>query len=327
MTDDEWRWFQLSISSKSLPKSSIIELEEQLQKEPGNLDIIVQLFSYYRVKDKNKFIHKDAEKHLFELTNWLIKNKPDLDGWAASELLYNSYHYSARNFGRLRTAWLETVESHPTNANVISNAAVFIYWRDIETADPLFERALTLNPKTSCLSLYSIALHFDMIASPLLYQHELCNKLIKIGTKAIENDHSGFADSIHQYVADAALTIGDLDLVEKSALSFRHLHPAHEQMTNSYLGLVALRKNQIDLAKQLLAVKPDYDTQNIALQLAMELCKAGERECIVEFINGFGEQFDQDLRPIWLRQLANNETPDFMSYNKIKTKKMKRTRK
>ena len=120
MTDEEWRWFQLSIAAKELSKQSVAELEKQHQKEPGNLDIIVQLFSYYRVREKDKFIHKDAEKHLFDLTSWLIKNKPELDGWAAQELLHNSYHYSARNFGRLRTAWLETVESHPTNANVIN---------------------------------------------------------------------------------------------------------------------------------------------------------------------------------------------------------------
>lgn len=58
MSEEEWRWFQLSQSATKLSASEMASLEKQLLVEPANLDIRVQVFAYYSERQGNVLKHK-----------------------------------------------------------------------------------------------------------------------------------------------------------------------------------------------------------------------------------------------------------------------------
>ncbi len=316
MTEEEWRWFELSLAARKLSAAEIKSLEEQLQLEPCNMDVRVQLLAYYGQYEGNELKHKNAEQKLSEQILWLIENKPSVSGYLGHEIARRGHCFKPKAFGSLRQAWLEQVSAAPLDGTILGNAASFIAWNDIETASELFERAYALQPEAHWMGTFVIHCSSQLWSSPALYADKIRKQIIDVGIRSLETEPGGATHITCQYVSDAALSLGRFDIVRRCAEILRDWdQTVCTQMANAYLGLVALRENNRALAVQLmLEMKRGYQPQEVVFRLAGELFDAGERESIAQLIKSFKKKLKKSVRDRWLKQIANDERPDFNEY-------------
>lgn len=314
MEDDDEHWMQLWTESRGRSTTEIESLEKELHVDPSNINIRVQLFFYYAWLQR---MDKEAERQLSKHMLWLVKNKPSFCGIVGHRLAMTGLYFRPKTFGIIREAWLEQVSLAPLNGTIIGNAASFIAWADIETASDLFERAAELQPEQGWLGTFVIHCHRDLFSSPSLYHDKIRERIIDVGLRSLNSEPGGAPFMTCEYVSDAALSLGRLDVVRRCAELLRGMkwHPEFEQKSNVYLGLVALREHDRELAVQLMLVmKRGYGTHEITFRLARELFDAGERESIVQLINSYKGKIRAPMRNRWLKQIANDQAPDFQEY-------------
>lgn len=313
--DEDRRWFQLSTAAKSLSAADIESLEEQLEQDPLNMDVRVQIFSYYGRYEGNKLKHKNAEQKLSEHILWLIKNKPTVRGYLQLQISTKATNFRPKSFAALRQAWLEQVSANPLNGTILGNAASFIVWRDFETASELFERAYALQPEAGWFGTFVIHCNSELWHLPALYADSIRRRIIYVGLRSLETESGGAVFLTCDYVSDTALSLGFFDIVRDCADKLRVLDPTSEQMANAYLGLVALRQNNRARAVELmLEMKRGYQPQEIVFRLARELFDLGERESIVQLIKSFKRKIRTSARKRWIDQVENDERPDFSDW-------------
>ena len=316
MTEEDWRWFELSLEAPKLAPAEIIRLEKRLRADPSNMDVRVQLFAYYNKYEGNRLKHKNAEERLSELVLWLVENKPRLTGSMGHRLTSTGRCFKPKIFAMIREAWLQQVSTTPKDATVLGNAASFIGWNDFETASNLFEQAYALEPTAGWFGIFVIHLNSQLWKMPFLYKDEIRERIIDVGVRSLTTEPGGAPPATCEIVSDAALDLERYELVRWCAEILRNWDvSALEQMANAYLGLVALRENRRDLALQLmLETKRGYQPQEVVFRLARELFGLGERESIVQLVRSFKGRINTSARKRWLDQIANNELPDFEDY-------------
>lgn len=313
-TEEEWRWFKLSLASKELSAAEIKSLEEQLHLDPSNMDVRVQVLAYYGQYEGNKLKHKNAEQKLSEQILWLIENKPSVSGYLGHEIATKGHCFKPKTFAALRQAWLEQVSTAPSDGTILGNAASFIAWKDFETASDLFERAYAIQPDAHWMGTFVIHCSSELWTSPALYADKIRERIINVGIRSLETESGGATFLTCQFVSDAALGLGRFDIVRYCAEILRDWSN-DTQLANAYLGLVALRENSRALAVQLmLEMKRGYQPQEIVFRLAGELFDAGERESIAQLIRSFKRKVRTSARNRWLKQIANDERPDFKDW-------------
>jgi hypothetical protein len=316
MTEEEWRLFELWNGAHALSPSDLVSLEDQLRIDQFNMDARVQLFAYYYRHEGNNLKHPNAEQNLFRHVEWFIENKPSVRDLLGHRLAMAGTCFKPRSFGILRQKWLEQVSAAPSNGTVIGNAASFIGWNDLETASYLFERAYALQPTAGWLETFVLHCNSRLWGAPALYKDQIRRQVVDVGVRSLKSEPGGAPFLTCEYVSDAALTLGRYELVHRCAeILCKWGHPACEQMANAYLGLVALRENDRELAVQLmLKTKRGYGPQPVVFRLARELFDSGERESIVQLIKGFKRKIKTSTKNQWLAQIANNEPPGFEDY-------------
>lgn len=305
-------WMQL-FDARKLLLSDVERLEERLSDDSHDIDARISLLGYYTTYEKNKWKHPKANLMLSEHVLWFIHNTPGIElipigDWISKTAL----GFTPRQFSTIRAAWLEQVAAHPTDGNVIGNAAAFIGWVDLETATELFERAYELQPYDGWL--WRLVLHFNSELSrcPELYKDEVRKKIVDFGIKSLDTE-CGSPKMTCEFVSDAALSLGRYDVVECCANVL--YADKHEQIARAYMGLVFIRKGNVALAKNLLPiVEKSYQPERIVFQLAHELFDLGEREAIVDFIYSFRTKIRKSVKDRWLKQVSMNLRPDFQDY-------------
>ena len=269
----------------------------------------------------------NAEQKLAEQILWLIENEPAVSGYLRHEISRFGYKFKPKTFAALRQAWLEQVTANPLNGAILGNAARFIVWTDFETASDLFERAYTLQPHEGWLGEFVIHCNFQLWNSPEIYADNIRKRVIDVGLRSLETESGGAPFLTCEYVSDAALSLGYLDIVRFCAEELRDWgHPSCAQMANAYLGLVALRENNRELAVQLmLEMKRGYQPQETVFRLARELFDLGERESIIQLIKSFKRKISTNARKRWLNQVEMGEQPDFNDWCLCSACKAKRS--
>lgn len=314
MSEEEWRCFQLSQSATKLSASEIASLEKQLLVEPANLDIRVQVFAYYSERQGNGLKYKNADRKLSEQILWWIENFPSVKGFMGYYISKQGSSFKPKTFAALRQAWLEQVSRYPLDGALLGNAACFIAWNDFETASELFERADEQQPNSGLLGFYLIHCNAALQKAPAASADKLRKQVIDVGIRSLEDKAhcTPFLDCM--YVSDAALELGSYDIVNRCAEILQSVEDeASLQMANGYLGLVALRQNNLSLAVELLLkAKSAYLPLDVTFRLAKELFDAGERDSIVQLIMNLKKRTTKaSARKRWLKQIANDERPDF----------------
>ncbi|HEY9712655.1 MAG TPA: hypothetical protein V6C72_04250 [Chroococcales cyanobacterium] len=313
MTEEEWRWFLLGREARNLSAADIEKLEAQLQMDPSNMDLRIQVFSYFIQYERNNLKHENADKKLFEHALWLIENKASVTGLLGHRLAVTGAAVKPKTFAALRQAWLEQISNAPTNPAILGNAASFIVWKDLETASDLFERAYAIQPNATWLGTLIIHCNAELWGAPNLYKNKIRERIVDIGTRSLKTEQDGAPFLTCEYVCDAALDLGRLETALWSAEILGNMGGLDLlQRSKAYMGLVALRSDDRDRAIELLdELNHPYPSM---FRLATELFEAGERDCVISLIRRFGRRIKKSARERWLEQIANDEPPDFRDY-------------
>ena len=316
MTEVEWRQFKLWRDAGKLSSGRIKSLETQLLKDPTNMDLRIQLLGYYGRYKGNNLKHTNAHQKLFELVLWLIQNEPSVGGLFGHRISTLGHSFRPRIFAALREAWLEQVAATPLDGRILGNAASFIAWNDIETASDLFDRAYILQPEQGWYGTFVIHLHSQLWDCPEIYKRKIRERIIDVGVRSLETELGGAPFLTCEYVSDAALSLGQYELVLWCADILAEWNsPTCSQKANAYRGLVALRENDRQLASQLmLKMEFGFHPQAVVFRLARELFDVGERDSIVQLVESFKRSIKTAARKRWLEQIANNQPPDFEDY-------------
>jgi hypothetical protein len=146
---------------------------------------------------------------------------------------------------------------------------------------------------------------------PSLYHVDIRKQVVDIGVRSLRAEPDGAILLTCEYVCDAALILRQFDVVHFCAKFLRNW--GCTQIANAYLGLVALREGNRELAAELM-LKDKSTERHSMFRLARELFDLGERESIVQFITILKKRIKASERKRWLEQIANGETPDFEDY-------------
>ncbi|MDR3616024.1 MAG: hypothetical protein P4L53_20875 [Candidatus Obscuribacterales bacterium] len=313
MTEEEWRWFLLAREVPKLSPTAVASFEKQLSLDESNLDVRVQLLAYYSQYAGNYLKHENAESKLAEQILWFIENQPSTSGYLGRRLTTCGHSFKPKTFAVLRQAWLEQVAVAPTDGTILGNAASFIAWNDIETASDLAERAYALQPSAGWLGTFIIHYNTEIWRAPTLYKNKIRERIVDVGVRSLQAEPGGAPFMTCEYVSDAALSLGRYRIVRWCGEILRNWNQTTcTQMADAYLGLVALKEGDRNLAITLmLKMKRGYEPQNVVFRLARELFDEGERDSIVELIMNFKRKIKASTRNRWLKQIANDEAPDF----------------
>ncbi len=118
------------------------------------------------------------------------------------------------------------------------------------------------------------------------------------------------------YMADCALYLSDLELSRQCAEELGKLGQATlTQQAFAYLGLVALRENNIKKAVQyLLKMEKGFQCLDVTWRLATELYHRGEVSAVIKCIELYEKKLPKKVRKRWISQIDSGQVPDFEGY-------------
>jgi hypothetical protein len=122
-------------------------LEEGLDKNPDNLTAREKLIRYYfeeMFTSKMPELEEKREKHVL----WLIEHHPEseLAGSPEAGIMPMGFSGSTEGYQRGKQLWLQEVEKHPDNQQILRNAAQFLSLLDGKIGRGLLEKASALDP-------------------------------------------------------------------------------------------------------------------------------------------------------------------------------------
>ncbi len=251
MNDENRHWLQLSMEARKLSAQDIELLEHRLQIDLSNVDLRVQLFSFYSKQSGNDLKHKNAKQKLYEQVLWFIENRPAARGYLGQLLARTCFSFGPKKFPALREAWLEKVDAMPTDGTVIGNAASLMVWTDIERASELFVRAYKLQPSEGWLETFLIHYSSEMWSCPSRYKENVCWRIIDAGIRSLETEEEGGAPFLTcEYICDAALYLGRYDIVRWYAEMLRKWD---QKKANAYLGLGGAKREPPEISNSTVA--------------------------------------------------------------------------
>ena len=125
---------QLLTEGSKLSAVEAQQIEQQLVRDPEDLDARARLMSYY----VNNGREDASRNHTF----WLIEHHPE------SEFAnyWQAYLSSIQDSDRAKALWLAQVAAHPDDARVLAHAAVFVGQKDQFAQEDLLKRARQVDP-------------------------------------------------------------------------------------------------------------------------------------------------------------------------------------
>jgi tetratricopeptide (TPR) repeat protein len=306
-------------------------LEEGLKTKPDDLPAREKLVMYYyqaQLKSRAPELEEKREGHVF----WVIEHHPEseLAGSPEAEIMPMSFIGSIEGYQRGKQLWLEQVEKHPDNKQILENASNFLLFSDRKTARELLEKALALDPGNIETS-SKLAQTYDLDRNEGESSEEnkgLAEKSLSIREHALTK-----ADDKHRFyelseLAKAAFDAGEIEKAGQYAMELLQSAPKFKgdwnygnalHDGNTILGRIALQRGDIVGAKQhLLAAgetpgSPQLDSFGPNMTLAKELLEKGERETVITYLQScekFWKMGGSDLQN-WIATIKGGGTPDF----------------
>jgi len=311
--------------------------EAKLRSSPEDTAARIKLIGYYfkHIETTPKDIRR---AHIL----WLIEHNPDSEIWT-SNLGSISKDADPEGYEEAKNLWITQADTKKSNPVILYNAANFLYMWDSSTAETLLDSAASLAPKT-----YEVPSEIGRIYGHLFrLEEESPEDQRRLGDKAIDQYEKCLrmpSDSITKTMRDRASMV--LDLAEISYLSgyneraTTYAAEALEQATadreafdredvinraNTVMGLVALRSDDFDTAKQYLAasgkaIKSMSPTSpGPSMALADALLHAGERRSVIEYFSQCSAFWEdgRDLINNWENTVRNGGMPEFDGQEKL----------
>ena len=298
-------------------------LEEQVAKNPGDIESRTKLLGYYFVKGRQDADAKSAKRrHVV----WLIENAPEAEVLGSPPgLLLKARDY--KGYDRAKQAWLKKIQAAPEKSSLLKNASQFFLLDDPEIAEELLLKGQKLDAKdpywpSSLGQLYSL----EIMSLPMGPERTAtAEKAFRQYELAYELSGDEEKDSLLSYLAKTALAAGLKDEAKKIAMEMlkddapgwnrgNQIH--HGNLT---LGHIALLEGNLDEAKSrlLLAGKtpgsPQLNSFGPNMALAKELLERGESEVVLEYFELCKKFWDSPRRGLeqWTEDVKANRIPQF----------------
>lgn len=307
---------QMSSDEKAL-------LEEQVAKNPNDIEARTKLLGYYFIKGRRDPDAKSARQRHIE---WLITNAPE------SEVLGLPYSQldkvlEPESYDRAKQAWLRAIQESPENLSVLGNASKFFLLNDREISEELLLKGQKLDAEdpewpASLGQLYSLGLT-SLPTGPV--RKAAAKKAFRQYELAYDRAESMERDALLSDLAKTALDAGLIDdaknfaekMLDDDAAGWNRGNRIHHG--NLILGRIALSEGDVDEAKSrlLLAGKtngsPQLNSFGPNMLLAKELLEQGETEVVLEYFDLCREFWTSPRRQLeqWTDDVKANRIPHF----------------
>lgn len=291
---------------------------------PPTLALRILALGYYFLGQRESDAARTARhNHIF----WLIEHAPESDTAGTPQASIFNWD-DPQAYVEAKKLWLDQVGSHPSNTNILGNAAQFFVLNDFEQSEKLLKQARTLEPNNPewperLGQLYSLHGGQDAVAqrasaASALREFQAAERLQSQADPQPPAD--GDPEAIEEAkvtkllmlidklpkLAKAAFDAGEFEharnyatqLLEKAASTdvpefFRNdVNALHQG--NLILGRVALRSGDLEQAKRHLVAaakvsgSPQLDSFGPNMSLALELLEQGERDVVLEYFKRCG---------------------------------------
>jgi tetratricopeptide (TPR) repeat protein len=302
--------YQLYCKGKELSFAEVEKLDRALQLDPSDLEVRLQLIGYHA---NRRFESQDSKNRLVGYLLWLVENVGDFSDFLGCEVSRLGVDCSAKQFGKIRNAWLAQTKANPDKANVLGFAGQFIIWRDYELAEELLNRAQQLDPSNGVwASWLCMFAYFEFRSVLSLYKGLFAEKVLKYGQIALRlGSPAPWMDL--EYVGDCALFLGDLNTATDCANGLDEQPAAPcRQIANSYRGRVALRYGHVVAArKYLLIIERGYQDSEKTWYLAKELLQHGDTKTVLQCIDLYKRKIPAAARNRWIKEIEAGKIPNF----------------
>lgn len=300
-----------------------LSLEEQVAKNPKDIESRTKLLGYYFIKGRKEADAKSArERHVL----WLIENAPE------SEVLGLPYGQldkipDPKGYELARQAWLRMIAKSPENLSSLRNASNFFLRHDRKLSEELLLKGQTLDPKdplwgASLGQLYALELMF-LPEGPA--RQATAKKAFRQFASAYELSDPMERDALLSDMAKTALAAGLTDeakkraeeMLEDDSEGWNRGNRMHHG--NLILGRIALVEGNVDEAKSRLLLagrtegSPQLNSFGPNMQLAKELLERGEREVVLEYFDLCKKFWTSPRRDLeqWAEEVKSNRIPNF----------------
>ncbi|MCC7529463.1 MAG: hypothetical protein IT342_13145 [Candidatus Melainabacteria bacterium] len=279
------RSISYALTGNNLSEEQKAKLESYLTKNPKDLNARIILLGGY-----SEFKPSEQNKRL-EHIEWIIENHPEhaIAGTPFAQVNVDDCDYQSTS-----VLWMEQAEKHKNKLRVLVNAANFFTHRDKDLAEDYYKKALFLDPnnqdiKHQLAHLYTL---FDGHEKQALAQlEEVCTgpesedffyEMSNLPSTAFA------AGNIERAISSANKL---LDLSEKYRTNWNYGNAVNK--THTVLGRVAIKNGDIEAAKNHLRLSiidiatPQTTSFGPSLDLAKELAKAGEKGCVIDYLDAF----------------------------------------
>jgi hypothetical protein len=307
-------------------------LEEALIANPENVAARGQLISYYFYDEINASHSPESEEKREKQIFWLIEHRPELEvaGSAEAELFPEGPTGSPEGYVRGKQLWLQQVDLHPDNQQILRNAAQFLSLTDGKIARELLEKASAFDPSDmkTASALAETYEHERQDSSPPEEKLALARKVLslrksvlervegeqrfyELGDVATSAFEAGQPEDAKQYASEL------LKSAEKFKGNWNYGNALHHG--NIVLGRVALSFGDIPAAKEYLLAagqmpgSPQLDSFGPNMILAKELLEKGERDIVLTYLQLCGKfwKLGADDLQSWTATIKGGGIPDF----------------
>jgi tetratricopeptide (TPR) repeat protein len=306
-------------------------LEDSLLSNPDSLFVRAKLIHYYFEAGLSSQSHEFEAKraqHVF----WLIEHHPEdsLAGSAEAGLETFGSDQNKDAFQRAKELWMQQIEKHADDLQVLHNAAEFLSFSDSKASLEVLQKAVDIDPdNTETLDL--LARTYEQQRSLAKTQEEktaLAAKSLGLREREIERaTEPGKSNALVQ-ITDDAFDAGDMAKTEQYANELlKSAQTADGEWNagnaihkgNIALGRVALRRGDVAAAKQHLVAagetqgSPNLDSFGPNMTLAKELLEKGERDAVIAYLQAcakFWKTGGAELQA-WIATVKHGGTPDF----------------
>lgn len=294
-------------------------LEATVAADANDLLARTKLLAYYfKRQDGSAAVRENRLKHVL----WVIRHEPESGIAGLPECRLDPFD-SKEGYAQASQLWREQVQAHPRSIPVLHNAANFFRTADPELALRYMEQVQSLEPAN------------PRWADQLAALYRLHGRRPVESLAQYETAHSADNCDLTRFfrlpeLARAAFEAGELEKAQQFSdqlLSAGKRYPTNWHFgnavhyANNMIGLIALRKGQIEEAKQSLLRagatpgSPQLDTAGPSMGLAKELLEKGEQDIVLQYLKlcrRFWTGHDGKLDD-WTRQVKAGAIPEFGS--------------
>lgn len=313
---------RMALQGSGISVTEANQLEQHLQTHPNDVEARARLIGYY---GQRRLDSSSARKARYKHIMWFIQNRPH-DAFAGTGFCDMDPVIDGDAYYRARDLWLQQVNKHPKNVQVLANACAFLTLNDRPKAIELAKRIQSMQPNEP--------------------QHALrLAHLYMLDARSIWGKTSRYLDAVHVLeaalphaktayqripllapLADAAQRAGAQQKAERYAQELLQLVSAQSKpdadgihTAHTVLGKVALHRGDIEAAKKHLldsacvSGSPVLSSFGPDFTLAKALLQRGERQTVLEYLNLCERfwQYGRDRLAEYRRTIEKGGIPDF----------------